>query len=215
MRTPTLENPWPDSTRARVQACVEQGASDLPEGQSTVHIDLFVTPEGHVQEVRAKGATLAARDVQTCIKQALEAMTVPSFVLEQAPLASSEQSISTQSRELMGDVTVLTGAALEEALTGLGPMVVEAGPVGVAVIVGVFVLAAVGAWGSQRHTTRCKKEWRIAREKCADMLAQQNPPHGVTGGETEIFECAEGLVRHVCGGKRIEDGADPRPGRRM
>ncbi len=80
MRTPTPDNPWPDSTRARVQECVEQGVSDLPEGHNSVQFDLFVTPDGLVQEVRAKGSELAAHDVQICINQALKAMRVPAFV---------------------------------------------------------------------------------------------------------------------------------------
>jgi len=156
MRTPTPDNPWPDSTRARVQACVEEGASDLPEGQNTVHLNLFVTPDGQVQRVQVEGAALAARDVQTCINQALEAMTVPAFVVERAASAANKHPMPIQSRELMGDVTVATGATVEEVMANLEPMMVEAGPVGVAVIVGIILVAAVAG----KMSKECQKKWK-------------------------------------------------------
>ncbi len=210
VRTPTPDNPWPDSTRARVQECVEQGVSDLPEGHNSVQFDLFVTPDGLVQEVRAKGETLAAHDVQICINQALKAMTVPAFVLERAASASNKQPVMMPSRELMGDVTVAT---MEGILAGLEPMLVEAGPVGVAVIVGIFVLAAVVGFAG-KWSKSCQKEQQSAVDRCLNLLQLKYPSRNFTGGHTDVVACAKGFVSQPCGGNAVDYGPSARPGRR-
>ncbi len=118
------------------------------------------------------------------------------------------------SRELMGDVTVATGATIEEILATLEPMVVEAGPVGVAVIVGIFVVAAVVTWGANKKTKRCQKQWTDAIVQCVKWISLPNPPRERTGGHTDPEKCAMGYVDFDCGGNRPSDSNGARPGRR-
>jgi RHS repeat-associated protein len=52
----------------------------------------------------------------------------------------------------------------------------------------------------------CDKEWAEAREMCRELLSQPNPPRRLTGGYTNIEDCARGLVSERCGGNRIDWG---------
>lgn len=54
----------------------------------------------------------------------------------------------------------------------------------------------------------CKEEWEAARSDCAGWLSMPNPPRGLSGGYTNIEDCARGLVSERCGGNRYE--RDPR-----
>ncbi len=49
----------------------------------------------------------------------------------------------------------------------------------------------------------CVKEWRDAFEMCAKEM-KRGGARGVTGGHTNEFDCARGLVSQRCGGTRIE-----------
>jgi hypothetical protein len=50
----------------------------------------------------------------------------------------------------------------------------------------------------------CEQEWEEARAICADLITRRNPPRGVTGGYTDIENCARGLVSERCGGNPVE-----------
>jgi RHS repeat-associated protein len=52
----------------------------------------------------------------------------------------------------------------------------------------------------------CDKEWAEAREACRQLLSQPNPPRRLTGGYTNIEDCARGLVSERCGGNPIDYG---------
>lgn len=54
-----------------------------------------------------------------------------------------------------------------------------------------------------RNRKDCAREWQDALDDCERMLGQRNPPRGVTGGYTNIMQCAKGLVSERCGGNRI------------
>jgi hypothetical protein len=48
----------------------------------------------------------------------------------------------------------------------------------------------------------CDQEWKEAYEMCRDFLSRPNPPRGITGGYTNLADCARGLVSERCGGNR-------------
>ena len=60
---------------------------------------------------------------------------------------------------------------------------------------------------------RCDKEWREARQSCRDLIYEQMQQRagrrkkrsviGVTGGYTDVEECARGLVSEQCGGNMV------------
>ena len=50
----------------------------------------------------------------------------------------------------------------------------------------------------------CETEWREAREKCERELEKPNPDKAVTGGYSDIVDCARGHVSERCGGNKLE-----------
>lgn len=46
----------------------------------------------------------------------------------------------------------------------------------------------------------CEQEWDEAMEKCQDYLSSPNPPVGITGRCSSVYDCAKGLVSARCGG---------------
>jgi hypothetical protein len=50
----------------------------------------------------------------------------------------------------------------------------------------------------------CEEEWKWAHEYCLDVLKKPNPPRGVTGGYSDPFLCAKGLVSERCGGNPVQ-----------
>jgi RHS repeat-associated protein len=51
---------------------------------------------------------------------------------------------------------------------------------------------------------RCAKEWEEAYEMCEELLKRPNPPRGITGGYTNLADCARGLVSEECGGNPVK-----------
>lgn len=59
----------------------------------------------------------------------------------------------------------------------------------------------------------CEKEWATARLRCRVLIYDQMQQRagrrkkqsvtGVTGGYSDIEECARGLVSEVCGGNKV------------
>jgi RHS repeat-associated protein len=63
--------------------------------------------------------------------------------------------------------------------------------------------------GQCNNNDDCQKEWDKAFEMCEEYIKQQDPPRGVTGGYTNVYQCAKGLVSQRCGGNRVTvDGKD-------
>ena len=48
----------------------------------------------------------------------------------------------------------------------------------------------------------CDEEWEKAYEKCVEEIG--DPNRGLTGGYSDIYSCARGLVSERCGGNRVE-----------
>ncbi len=61
------------------------------------------------------------------------------------------------------------------------------------------------------RSPECDKEWQEAEEMCAEWLSQPNPPRRLTGGYTNVADCARGLVSRRCGGNKIDWGGSPSP----
>ena len=49
----------------------------------------------------------------------------------------------------------------------------------------------------------CDKEWADAYEMCRELLARPHPPRAMTGGYTDLANCARGLVSEECGGNPV------------
>jgi hypothetical protein len=49
----------------------------------------------------------------------------------------------------------------------------------------------------------CDKEWADAYADCQKLLALPHPPRSMTGGYTDLHDCARGLVSEACGGNPL------------
>jgi hypothetical protein len=49
----------------------------------------------------------------------------------------------------------------------------------------------------------CEQEWQEAYQTCRDLLSQPNPPRGLTGGYSDLENCARGFVSEACGGNPV------------
>jgi hypothetical protein len=54
-----------------------------------------------------------------------------------------------------------------------------------------------------RNKSDCDKEWAEAYATCRELLALPHPPRGITGGYTNLADCARGLVSEECGGNPL------------
>jgi RHS repeat-associated protein len=90
------------------------------------------------------------------------------------------------------------------------------GPVGT--VIGIAIGTAVGVIATacianaiSNHNDECAQEWREARANCAQELSKPNPSRGMTGGYTDIENCARGLVSEACGGNPVDHSKSPKP----
>jgi RHS repeat-associated protein len=49
----------------------------------------------------------------------------------------------------------------------------------------------------------CEQEWKDAYEICRKLLSQPHPPRSMTGGYTDLANCARGFVSEACGGNPV------------
>ena len=49
----------------------------------------------------------------------------------------------------------------------------------------------------------CEEEWQLGIAQCKMLLAMPNPPRSLTGGYTDPYDCARGLVSARCGGNGL------------
>jgi uncharacterized protein RhaS with RHS repeats len=49
----------------------------------------------------------------------------------------------------------------------------------------------------------CDQEWEDAYQTCGRELSKPNPCKGITGGYSNIHDCARGLVSERCGGNKV------------
>ena len=70
--------------------------------------------------------------------------------------------------------------------------------------------------GSQPGKEECDRQWRAARAECRSRIFEQLQQRagrrkkrsvtGVTGGYSNIEDCAKGLVSEECGGNLVDFG---------
>jgi RHS repeat-associated protein len=59
----------------------------------------------------------------------------------------------------------------------------------------------------------CEEEWDYAYKKCNEWFSQPNPSRKLTGGYTNLYDCARGHVSERCGGNRVDWGRNLGRGR--
>ncbi len=67
-----------------------------------------------------------------------------------------------------------------------------------------------GAGGQSDGGDDCKAEWAEASQICRSELSSANPNRNITGGYTDVYSCARGLVSERCGGNRIDHRKSPK-----
>ncbi|MBK9264666.1 MAG: hypothetical protein IPM54_33390 [Polyangiaceae bacterium] len=192
---------------AALQACTNGRVSRLSRHSYDIAFKVQVTAHGVVRDVEPNGNRLDDAELEACMIEALEQMSVLDVLPEDESLSSTNsESILPHSRSLIGDTTMLLPHVYE-----LIPVVVGGSGVTIVVGVGVVVLAAAVAGHMSKE---CQKQWEDAREKCDELLSSPNPPRNLTGGYKNREDCARGHVDERCGGNKIDWGRAGRPGRR-
>lgn len=67
--------------------------------------------------------------------------------------------------------------------------------------------------GGGREEIDCDKEWREARASCVEELAKPFPNKTMTGGYTNVEDCARGIVAQACLGNPVDWGPQEDPGK--
>jgi len=209
--SPSSEPSLAPSTEAAFQACVNEGVSRLSRNSYDVSFEVDATPKGVIRGVESKGKRLDDAKIEACMIRAVRAMPVrdllpPDDSLLDDSVPASSQRVLPSARNLLGNTAVLP------QVLRLAPVVLTAS--GVTIVVTVVVIVAVVAVAATM-SEECQQEWRDAKDKCAELLELNDPPHDVTGGYVNTKDCARGLVRQSCGGNRYDGNGQPaRPGRR-
>ena len=71
------------------------------------------------------------------------------------------------------------------------------------VIIGPWPGSDVDTGPSPTDSDGCDEEWAEAYRICQQELDSNCPNRGITGGYTNIDDCARGLVSQRCGGNAI------------
>ncbi|WP_290863136.1 hypothetical protein [Flavobacterium sp.] len=103
----------------------------------------------------------------------------------------------------------LASAAVEAAITAIG-FVGSAAAVGAAL--GEITKTNTenpsstveGLCQNGRPPETCEEEWEKAYEICEREIAADSN-RGITGGYTDLYSCAKGLVSQRCGGNKVID----------
>lgn len=203
-----VEQALPEATRSALQICANAHAATLQKHSYDIAFEIQVTARGEIEEIKTKGNPLENAEVETCMTAALKALSVRNYLRPDDSLTSppEPQSVLSSSRALLG-----TTALLPQAIR-LAPIVITA-PGGITIVVAVaIVVVAVVALG--KLSKECQKQWDDARKICAQWIASPDGKRGLTGGYTNVEDCARGRVDERCKGNEVDWGKQGRPGRR-
>lgn len=206
---PTIvEQALPEATRSSLQACAKEHAAKLSKHSYEIAFELEVTDTGEIDEIKVKGNRLDHMELETCMTDALKVLSVSDYLRPSDSLTSpaEPQSISSSSRALLG-----TTALLPQAIR-LAPIVIAA-PGGITIVVAVAIVV-VAAVALGKLSKECQKQWDDARKICEKWIASPGGKRGLTGGYTDVENCARGRVDERCKGNEIDWGKQGRPGRR-
>jgi hypothetical protein len=207
--TPTVvEQALPETIKSRLQACAKEHAAHLAKHSYEVAFDVQTTARGEIDEIKAKGDRLDDADLEACMTDALKTLAIRDYLRPDDSLTSppEPQSVASSSRALLG-----TTALLPQAIR-LAPIVISA-PGGITIVVAVAIVV-VAAVTLDKLSKECKKQWDDARELCREWIARPGGKRGLTGGYTDVEECARGRVDERCKGNEVDWGPQGRPGRR-
>ena len=207
--TPTVvEQALPETIKSRLQACAKEHAAHLAKHSYEVAFDVQTTARGEIDEIKAKGDRLDGADLEACMTDALKTLAIRDYLRPDDSLTSppEPQSVASSSRALLG-----TTALLPQAIR-LAPIVISA-PGGITIVVAVAIVV-VAAVTLDKLSKECKKQWDDARELCREWIARPGGKRGLTGGYTDVEECARGRVDERCKGNEVDWGPQGRPGRR-
>ncbi|MDC3962304.1 hypothetical protein [Polyangium jinanense] len=173
----------PASTVARLTECAEQGAGRLTDTHYAIMFDVAVKEDGEIHEAKIRESLIGDREIESCMTQALLAMSLPGVVTPLRPSATvSRGTMSPDARVPMGNVLVLPVAV------NLVPIVLVAA--GVTIVVAVTVHAISGlatrddATDEEAEKERCKK----VLEKCIEKCTREAIPSGSPSGDP-FFKC--------------------------
>lgn len=154
---PATLDPLPDHIVQRLTDCGKRGPTPLAPVQHTVAFDVFMNPDGEVQEVALRDTTLHFDEVEACMQSALGGL---SGRVADGPLRRREPTSPAppepETRTLLAS-----------------PVVIAVGVAEVAIVVGVMVLTVVVYYQVVRNTQTLRPPPPLAAE--ADEPAKPEP----------------------------------------
>lgn len=170
----------PDTVVEQMRACAREHARELKTYSHEAKLDLMVTEDGEVQNVRLRSSTLHHDALESCLVKAVAAVSVPSSALtlrSSGPISGGESS--PESRGPLGIAQVLGGAI------AAGPVILIAAGVTIAVYA-----AAVATEEAIEAIRRTRKLENMCDALVVECLAdKRQPPGSEFGTEKDCGAC--------------------------
>lgn len=188
-----------------LQSCMNEGVSRLSRHAYDLSFEVEVNAARAIRGITPQGKRLDDAKIETCIIKVLDTMPMRDlFPLDDAEPVTSQNN-SRPGRNLLGTTSVLP------QVIRFVPIVIAA-PGGITIVVTVVVVVAVATVATM--SAECEKQWDDARDYCDKLLRTRNPSPHLTGGYTDVENCARGHVDELCKGNPVDWGNQGRPGRR-
>ena len=174
----------PDRTVKRLQACVAEYGDQFGPGHYRFNPHVRVDQEGYTQAISTEDMPATAHDLAACTRVALDAMPIPSSVLDTPPAADS---VVTTSRSYMGSPVVVVIVVVE-----LTEIVFEA-----AAYTFLFAVTVEVARVAEKDIADAARRRRTTKDECAEGYAAciATPVSGEDGNTWKQTRCGNCLDR--------------------
>jgi hypothetical protein len=158
----------PDGIKEELTACVERGVGRLSDSHYAIMFDVRADDDGDVRSVEIHDSILPDRAMESCMRRALQGMTVPSSIRAmRSSRSDGEGVVAPGSRALVGNPLVLGGATV-----ALGPVVIVAAGVTVLVAVTIYLVSEMSKPSdmADEEYERCHKVKDACQRECAHLM---------------------------------------------
>ena len=174
----------PDVTVERLQACVDESATNLDDGAKRVEATVQVNQDGQVVNVTLEGVPEGAADLATCTRLALRAMDVSAL-----PLRSHDAPDEKDRPAPSGGNEMANPLVLGEALIVLAEFMAQHGGRAILYAVTIEMVGAIAVAGTQRLADRRRRKCVDLYVKCIGSKLYEELGRGA--GDTRCALCAD------------------------
>src|SRR5262245_14279589 len=100
----------PEEVVAKLTECVKRGAHRLTSTNYTVRFNVKADRDGQVSSVAVKDTILRDPEIETCMVNVLQGMTLPATIMAMRPAQPvAERAATPESRTLVGNPALIVG----------------------------------------------------------------------------------------------------------